>query len=212
MPGRIIPPENKVTEFMDAVDEFLKKEESLIGIHCTHGLNRTGYMVCRYMRDRLGVPAKDAIKKFEKARGYQIERQNYIADLLGTEPPKPDLGCDTYIKPVSNRYSPSTRSPLAIEEERICEDRQRDRFNRQNNRYNNRYGGRQDSSSHARDSRSDRNDSRSNNWRDKRDNESSSHWRNRDSNRSYKNKEASKTSSRSRSKSSDSNYDFRRDY
>lgn len=36
--------------------------EFLIGVHCTHGLNRTGYMVCRYMRDRLGIPAKDAIK------------------------------------------------------------------------------------------------------------------------------------------------------
>ncbi|XP_049872344.1 RNA/RNP complex-1-interacting phosphatase homolog isoform X2 [Pectinophora gossypiella] len=92
MPGRIIPPENKVQRFMDTVDEFLGKDcEFLVGVHCTHGLNRTGYMVCRYMRDRLNIPGQLAIKRFEKARGYQIERENYVADILGEKPPPPDL-------------------------------------------------------------------------------------------------------------------------
>ncbi|CAG9787851.1 unnamed protein product [Diatraea saccharalis] len=101
MPGRIIPPEEIVQEFMDTVDEFLGKDcESLIGVHCTHGLNRTGYMVCRYMRDKLGVNAKDAIHKFEIARGYKIERDNYIAHLMGNKPPPPDLGVSTNISAV----------------------------------------------------------------------------------------------------------------
>ncbi|XP_068633990.1 RNA/RNP complex-1-interacting phosphatase isoform X2 [Battus philenor] len=109
MPGRIIPPENKVIEFMNAVDRFLEQnDKSLIGVHCTHGLNRTGYMVCRYMRDRLGVPAAEAIRRFELARGYQIERENYIADLLGKTPPPPDVGCDTIIKPIENNNSKFT--------------------------------------------------------------------------------------------------------
>ncbi|XP_050563257.1 RNA/RNP complex-1-interacting phosphatase [Spodoptera frugiperda] len=143
MPGRIIPPEDKVTEFMDTVDEFLGKDcEFLIGVHCTHGLNRTGYMVCRYMRDRLGIPAKDAIKKFEKARGYQIERENYIADLLGEEPPPPDVGKDTKIKPL-NFQTTYKRSPLEDDEDRNEDQTQRDmynrynRYNRNNDRYNN---------------------------------------------------------------------------
>ncbi|CAK1585265.1 unnamed protein product [Parnassius mnemosyne] len=101
MPGRIIPPENKVKEFMNAVDTFLEtSDDKLVGVHCTHGLNRTGYMVCRYMRDRLGVPAAAAIRRFELARGYQIERDNYVADLLGKRPPSPDIGRDTTIKPI----------------------------------------------------------------------------------------------------------------
>ncbi|XP_034829271.1 RNA/RNP complex-1-interacting phosphatase [Maniola hyperantus] len=104
MPGRIIPPEDKVTQFMNAVDKSLKVDkDSLVGVHCTHGLNRTGYMVCRYMRDRLGIPAKEAIKRFETARGYKIERENYIADLLGKPPPPPDVGRDTVVKPIFNR-------------------------------------------------------------------------------------------------------------
>ncbi|GBP90088.1 Tyrosine-protein phosphatase [Eumeta japonica] len=76
--------------------------DKLVGVHCTHGLNRTGYLVCRYMRDRLDVPPKQAITQFEKARGYHIERENYIADLLGKSPPPPSLGPDTDIKPIIN--------------------------------------------------------------------------------------------------------------
>ncbi|VVD00600.1 unnamed protein product [Leptidea sinapis] len=46
--GHVVPPEAKVTEFMNTVDKFLEKDDdSLVGVHCTHGLNRTGYMVCR---------------------------------------------------------------------------------------------------------------------------------------------------------------------
>ncbi|XP_038213930.1 probable tyrosine-protein phosphatase F54C8.4 isoform X2 [Zerene cesonia] len=106
MPGRIIPPEDKVTEFMDTVEEFLEKDdESLVGVHCTHGLNRTGYMVCRYLRDRLRWPAASAIDKFETARGYKIERDNYIADLLGKTPPKPDINKPTTIKPIDESFT-----------------------------------------------------------------------------------------------------------
>ena len=35
--------------------------EYLIVIHCTHGVNRSGYMVARYLMDRLGVNAAEAI-------------------------------------------------------------------------------------------------------------------------------------------------------
>lgn len=211
MPGRIIPPEHKVTEFMSAIDEFLGKDgEFLIGIHCTHGLNRTGYMVCRYMRDRLGIPAKDAIKSFETARGYQIERDNYIADLLGTEPPAPDVGKHTDIKPVSNSYAANSRSPLAYEEENE-EQYQRDRYNRysrcrcnsrcnncdcQSNRYNSRYGNK----SHGSDSRG--------NWRDRDSNEFN--WRNRENEgRNFREREPL---DKKKSDSDSDTYDFRYDY
>ncbi|XP_037296285.1 mRNA-capping enzyme isoform X1 [Manduca sexta] len=132
MPGRIIPPENKVQEFFQAVDEFLgKNRDHLLGVHCTHGLNRTGYMVCRFMRDRLGIPAKDAIKKFERARGYQIERENYIADLLGKEPPPPDVGKETEIKAVATRRDYAYVSPLQNDDDYYY-TQSHDRYNRNN--------------------------------------------------------------------------------
>ncbi|XP_023937971.2 RNA/RNP complex-1-interacting phosphatase homolog [Bicyclus anynana] len=112
MPGRIIPPATTVTQFFNAVDTYLEVDnDSLIGVHCTHGLNRTGYMVCRYMRDRLGIPAAEAIKRFEEARGYKIERNNYIADIMGMPPPAPVFGQETIVKPIK-RSQVEYQSPL----------------------------------------------------------------------------------------------------
>ncbi|XP_039755164.1 RNA/RNP complex-1-interacting phosphatase homolog [Pararge aegeria] len=113
MPGRVIPPESKVTQFFNTVDVLLGEDsDSLVGVHCTHGLNRTGYMVCRYMRDRLGIPANEAVKRFEEARGYKMERDNYIADLLGKTVPPPDVGNDTIVKPIVNKRTVEYCSPL----------------------------------------------------------------------------------------------------
>ncbi|CAK1555397.1 unnamed protein product [Leptosia nina] len=121
LPGRIIPPERKVMEFMNTVDELLENDDgSLIGVHCTHGLNRTGYMVCRYLRDRLLVPPTVAIERFEKARGYKIERENYIADILGKKPPPPDIGVSTTINPIDTDDCQDNEA--ATETKRVSED------------------------------------------------------------------------------------------
>ncbi|BAE72431.1 Protein tyrosine phosphatase 1 [Hyphantria cunea nucleopolyhedrovirus] len=83
VPGRAIPDESAVKKFCDTVDEFRKKcPTMLIGVHCTHGVNRSGYLVCRYMIDKLGVAPSDAIARFETARGHKIERDNYSQTLL----------------------------------------------------------------------------------------------------------------------------------
>lgn len=34
----------------------------LIGVHCTHGVNRTGYLICHYMIYSLGMSPMDAIE------------------------------------------------------------------------------------------------------------------------------------------------------
>uniref|UniRef100_A0AC34Q9J2 Tyrosine specific protein phosphatases domain-containing protein n=1 Tax=Panagrolaimus sp. JU765 TaxID=591449 RepID=A0AC34Q9J2_9BILA len=61
-------------EFNKIVDDYLKKEPvKLIGVHCVHGLNRTGYLICAYLVERMGWQMKNAIEAFEKARGHKIE-------------------------------------------------------------------------------------------------------------------------------------------
>ena len=35
--------------------------DGLIGVHCTHGVNRTGYLICRYLIERLKWKPEDAI-------------------------------------------------------------------------------------------------------------------------------------------------------
>lgn len=56
--------ENLVKAFIKIVDEFLERNSDndlLIGVHCTDGVNRTGYLICRYMIDRLGMSINDAL-------------------------------------------------------------------------------------------------------------------------------------------------------
>lgn len=82
--GHKIPKDKVVKEFFKVVNTFLnrnKDNQKLIGVHCTHGLNRSGYMVCRYMIQELGIPPDQAIADFNSARGHEQERQNYLANL-----------------------------------------------------------------------------------------------------------------------------------
>jgi len=80
--GHEIPDKTVVGKFYSAVDDALAKEgDKLIGVHCTHGLNRTGYLVCRYMIQKLGLDPDTAIAAFNEARGHNQERQNYINHL-----------------------------------------------------------------------------------------------------------------------------------
>ncbi|CAN7939028.1 unnamed protein product, partial [Ixodes hexagonus] len=83
--GQQIPHAGVVSEFFDTVDRFSmdpRNNGKLIGVHCTHGVNRTGYLVCRYMIDRLRVPPDEAIREFEDARGHRFDRIEYVRDLL----------------------------------------------------------------------------------------------------------------------------------
>ena len=78
-----IPSEFNVKDFHQTVDTFLKESpNSLIGVHCTHGINRTGYMICRYLIEELGFEPRTAIETFQEARGHHFERQIYIQNLL----------------------------------------------------------------------------------------------------------------------------------
>ncbi|XP_039270202.2 RNA/RNP complex-1-interacting phosphatase homolog [Styela clava] len=87
VPGRVIPQSEVLDSFSDVVVKFEDENQDndkLIAVHCTHGLNRTGYMICRHLVNRKNFKPEDAIEAFEKARGYKIERQVYLDDLLGT--------------------------------------------------------------------------------------------------------------------------------
>ncbi|XP_048474438.1 uncharacterized protein LOC109923083 isoform X2 [Rhincodon typus] len=83
--GHEVPNAKTILTFKQAVQQFLsdnKDNDKLVGVHCTHGVNRTGYLICRYLIDVDGMEPRHAIKLFSQSRGCQIERQNYIQDLL----------------------------------------------------------------------------------------------------------------------------------
>ncbi|GFN90639.1 RNA/rnp complex-1-interacting phosphatase [Plakobranchus ocellatus] len=86
--GHEVPTDSVYKEFSDAV-ESLDENDKLIGVHCTHGVNRTGYLICRYMIEELKVDPQEAIDLFNHARGHDLERENYILDLKGRKSVEP---------------------------------------------------------------------------------------------------------------------------
>ncbi|KAK2818544.1 hypothetical protein Q5P01_024105 [Channa striata] len=82
--GHEVPKDDTILSFKRAVRTFLRDNadnDKLIGVHCTHGLNRTGYLICRYLIDVDGMDPKEAVALFNSSRGHAIERQNYLQDL-----------------------------------------------------------------------------------------------------------------------------------
>lgn len=82
--GHEVPSDDTILSFKRAVRRFLRdnaENDKLIGVHCTHGLNRTGYLICRYLIDVDGMDPKEAVELFNSSRGHAVERQNYLEDL-----------------------------------------------------------------------------------------------------------------------------------
>lgn len=86
-PGHEIPTDYSINKFKFYVKEFFNNPNNnnkLIGVHCTHGVNRTGYFICNFMISELGICPAEAIQKFEESRGHKIRRLNYIDALNKT--------------------------------------------------------------------------------------------------------------------------------
>ena len=62
-------------------------KKCVIGVHCTHGINRTGYVIAAFLRVNFDtIKMEDAIQMFGASRSpHMFDRDNVIEDLLFTE-------------------------------------------------------------------------------------------------------------------------------
>ncbi|KAM7344196.1 uncharacterized protein ACRADG_011018 [Cochliomyia hominivorax] len=84
LPGHVTPSEYQVHKFIEIVKDFVERNpdnDKLIGVHCTHGVNRTGYLICNYMISQMTIEPNEALNRFANSRGHRIER-NYYIDAL----------------------------------------------------------------------------------------------------------------------------------
>ncbi|CDP06519.1 unnamed protein product [Coffea canephora] len=94
--GRDSVPENEaVNQFVYEVSQFLarqKHSKKYILVHCTHGHNRTGYMIIHYLMRTLPISVTQAVKIFADSRPPGIYKPDYI-DALYTfyHEKKPDM-------------------------------------------------------------------------------------------------------------------------
>ncbi|XP_071604277.1 uncharacterized protein [Heliangelus exortis] len=96
--GLEVPDNATILQFKKWVRKFLWENagnEKLIGVHCTNGINRTGYLICRYLIDVEGWDPEAAIQAFGDARGHQMDGLVYLTDLR-TQPMRSNLGMDVW--------------------------------------------------------------------------------------------------------------------
>eukprot|EP00116_Pleurobrachia_bachei_P003195 sb/3463457/ len=116
-PGHVNPSDDLFEVFQNSIYNFYHDypdPNALILVHCTHGVNRTGYMITRFLIQCEGwAPEKaisdpshsnyrfliqcegwapeKAISAVADARGYPIERENYLAHLRNLDRPSTDF-------------------------------------------------------------------------------------------------------------------------
>ena len=56
-------------------------EDEVVGMHCMHGINRSGYMVIYYLVKRFGMQLQEAIDLFEFHRQERIFKDLLMDDL-----------------------------------------------------------------------------------------------------------------------------------
>lgn len=94
--GLKIPDDATIHQFKRLVRQFLfanEDNDKLIGVHCTTGINRTGYLICRYLIDVDGWRPLQSITAFANSRGHPIEGAVYIEDLI-KGPMRSNVGID----------------------------------------------------------------------------------------------------------------------
>ncbi|VVC93221.1 unnamed protein product [Leptidea sinapis] len=94
------PTPEKTREFINLVAKFISQHpQEIIGVHCTHGFNRTGFMLVSFMVDQLDCSLGGALAEFSNGRHPGIYKQDYIdelskiyydEDFKPVAPPRPD--------------------------------------------------------------------------------------------------------------------------
>uniref|UniRef100_A0A182R1A0 mRNA-capping enzyme n=1 Tax=Anopheles farauti TaxID=69004 RepID=A0A182R1A0_9DIPT len=92
------PSPEQVKAFIEIVEEFSQENPlKTIGVHCTHGFNRTGFLIVSYMVDQMDCAVDAAIMAFARARPPGIYKEDYIKELyrlygdVKDAPPAPAL-------------------------------------------------------------------------------------------------------------------------
>ncbi|KAL3569682.1 hypothetical protein D5086_029572, partial [Populus alba] len=89
-----VPENTDVDTFVYEVMQFLlpqKHTKKYILVHCTHGHNRTGYMIVHYVMRSQPMSVTQAIKIFADARPPGIYKPDYIDALYSYHERKPEM-------------------------------------------------------------------------------------------------------------------------
>jgi protein-tyrosine phosphatase len=116
MPGHgQIPKRGQMSNLAEKINRFITEHpEKQVAIHCTHGFNRTGFLVCAYLKLFRGYSVPMAVAAFAKVRQGGIYRTEIIQALYDfyhgekitvADVPKPDWHTKEKNKPAYKKES-----------------------------------------------------------------------------------------------------------
>ncbi|XP_060517361.1 mRNA-capping enzyme [Cylas formicarius] len=84
--------------FIQLVSNFISQNPlKSIAVHCTHGFNRTGFLIVSYLVENMDFSLEVALQTFAQARPVGIYKDDYLEelykryDVLEDKPPPPNL-------------------------------------------------------------------------------------------------------------------------
>ncbi|OBA23110.1 alpha/beta-hydrolase [Metschnikowia bicuspidata var. bicuspidata NRRL YB-4993] len=82
--SKVAPDQSAVRRFIQLIDDILASTEvvnPLISVHCHYGFNRTGFLICCYLIERLGWSVREAVDGFRAAKSPGIKHRHFIDAL-----------------------------------------------------------------------------------------------------------------------------------
>ncbi|XP_074655994.1 mRNA-capping enzyme-like [Tubulanus polymorphus] len=76
------PSQDQTNTFISICDHFIRQKPlHVIGVHCTHGFNRTGFLIVAYLVEKQNWSVDAAVDMYRKARPPGIYKQDYLEEL-----------------------------------------------------------------------------------------------------------------------------------
>ncbi|WPK23673.1 hypothetical protein PUMCH_000915 [Australozyma saopauloensis] len=83
--SKVVPDGCAIRRFIQLIDDILSSTEEkkpLVAVHCHYGFNRTGFLICCYLVERLGWTVAEAVDGFKAAKAPGIKHQHFIDALF----------------------------------------------------------------------------------------------------------------------------------
>lgn len=124
------PTREQTNAFIEIVEEFNRDHPmEIVGVHCTHGFNRTGFLIVSYMVEKMDCAVEAALAAFAKSRPPGIYKEDYIRELFRRyedeedaipAPPLPDW-CFEYDDTPNNGNDSAGKVPVDESDDRTAQ-------------------------------------------------------------------------------------------
>lgn len=82
--SKVAPDHSAIRRFIQLIDDILgstNEENPLVAVHCHYGFNRTGFLICCYLIERLGWSVQEAVEGFKAAKLPGIKHPHFVDAL-----------------------------------------------------------------------------------------------------------------------------------